>query len=126
MEQGIKQRLTRRDIWIRALFMVFFAIAYSLAKAVVVLLVLFQFVTILFTGQPNQNALKLGNTLSTYVYQILWFQTFNTESRPFPFSDWPDQALGDDIPAGEAPSAAPDPPADDASGPDEPDVEPKD
>ncbi|MCZ6710253.1 MAG: DUF4389 domain-containing protein, partial [Gammaproteobacteria bacterium] len=95
MEQEIKQRLTRRDIWMRALFMVFFLIAYSVAEAVVVLLVLFQFVTILVTGDSNRNALRLGNNLSTYVYQILQFQTFNTESRPFPFSDWPDEALED-------------------------------
>ncbi|MFP6815301.1 MAG: DUF4389 domain-containing protein [Pseudomonadales bacterium] len=97
MEQETKQRLTRRDIWMRALFMVLFAIAYSVAEAVVVLLVLFQFVTVLLTGHANQKALRLGHNLSTYVYQILQFQTFNTESRPFPFSDWPDEALEDDL-----------------------------
>ncbi len=119
MEQEIKQRLTRRDIWMRALFMVFFLIAYSVAEAVIVLLVLFQFVIILVTGDSNRNALRLGNNLSTYVYQVLQFQTFNTESRPFPFSDWPDEALEDDF---EDDIEA----ADDSTSSAEPDVDPRD
>ena len=121
MEQEIKQRLTRRDIWVRALFMVFFLLAYSVAEAVVVLLVLFQFVTILLTGHANQNALRLGYNLSTYVFQVLQFQTFNTESRPFPFSDWPDEAreVADDS------WAASDEATDDAPGSADPDIEPR-
>jgi hypothetical protein len=133
MDQEIKQRLTRRDIWVRALFMVFFLLAYSVAEAVVVLLVLFQFVTILLTGHANQNALRLGYNLSTYVYQVLQFQTFNTESRPFPFSDWPDEAREDDLrddPQGDVEGAedswaGSDEATDDAPGSADPDIEPR-
>jgi hypothetical protein len=102
--------------------MVFFLLAYSVAEAVVVLLVLFQFVTILLTGHANQNALRLGYNLSTYVYQVLQFQTFNTESRPFPFSDWPDEAREE---VAEDSWAASDEAADDAPGSADPDIEPR-
>ena len=97
------------------------AVFNSVAEAVVVLLVLFQFVTILLTGHANQNALRLGYNLSTYVYQVLQFQTFNTESRPFPFSDWPDGARED----ADDSWAASDEAVDDAPGSADPDIEPR-
>jgi hypothetical protein len=97
MEEEIKQRLTSRDIWIRALYMVFFGIAYSVAELVIVLLVLFQFLVILFTGRANENALRLGKNVSAYVYQVFQFQTFNIETRPYPFSDWPDEVVEDNV-----------------------------
>ena len=111
MEEAIKQRLTSRDIWIRGLYMVFFGIAYSVAELVILVLVIFQFVAILLTGQANENGLKLGKNLSTYVYQVFQFQTFNNETRPFPFSDWPDEDLQDNVwlgDGGEAAESAPD------------------
>jgi len=91
MEEEIKQRLTSKDIWIRALYMVFFTIAYAVAETVTTLLVIFQFLAILFTGHANEPLLRLGNNLSIYIRQILQFVTFNSETRPFPFSDWPDE-----------------------------------
>ena len=96
MDKEIKQRLTSKDIWIRALYMVFFTIAYAVAETVITLLVIFQFIAILFTSHANEPLLRLGNNLSIYVQQILQFVTFNTETRPFPFSDWPDEEHGGD------------------------------
>ncbi len=94
MDEEIKQRLTSRDIWVRALYMVLFGIAYSIAELVIVLLVIAQFLIIMFMGHANENLLKLGTNLSTYVYQVFQFQTFNTETRPFPFADWPNEEFG--------------------------------
>jgi len=116
MESAIKQRLGSKDIWIRGLYMIFFAIAYSLAELVILLVVVFQFVAILLTGRANENALRLGNNLSTYVYQIFQFQTFNSETRPFPFADWPDENLQDNVWRDDGPGA----------GVDDPEVETRD
>ncbi|MDH3640531.1 MAG: DUF4389 domain-containing protein [Gammaproteobacteria bacterium] len=102
MEEEIKQRLTSKDIWIRGLTMLFFGIAYSIAELVIFLVAVFQFLTILFTGRANEKALALGNNLSTYVYQVFQFQTFNTEERPFPFSDWPDEQVGENAWSGDS------------------------
>ena len=95
MEEETKKRLTSRDVWIRALYMVLFAIAYSIAELIITLLVIFQFLTILFTSHANEPVLRFSNNLSTFVYQILQFVTFNTETQPFPFSSWPDEDLED-------------------------------
>ncbi len=96
MEEVLRQRLTSRGIWSRALYMVLFAIAYTITETIIFFLVVFQFIAILLTGSANQPLLRFGTNLSTYVYQMLQFQTFNTETHPFPFSDWPDEdAQGD-------------------------------
>ena len=94
MKESTRQRLVSGDIWIRALNMALFAIVYSIAKFIIVFLVIFQFVTVLFTRRVNEPLLQFGKNLSIYILEILEFQTFNTELRPFPFSPWPDEAPG--------------------------------
>jgi hypothetical protein len=51
--------------------------------------VVFQFLSQLLTRRTNQRLLKLGQSLSTYSYQILVFLTYNSEYRPYPFGAWP-------------------------------------
>jgi hypothetical protein len=51
---------------------------------------------VLFTGGANEPVLRFGRNLGAYIRQVLEFQTFNTELRPFPFSDWPDLDPDDD------------------------------
>ena len=72
--------------------MVLFAILYGLAEIVIWAVVIFQFLVVLFTGAKNERLLDFGQKLTTYIYQIVLFQTFNTEAHPFPFSDWPEGA----------------------------------
>ena len=33
---------------------------------------------------------NFGASLARYVYQCLLFVTYNTDSKPFPFGEWPD------------------------------------
>ncbi|HSH43975.1 MAG TPA: DUF4389 domain-containing protein [Arenicellales bacterium] len=89
MEQATDGDSGGRSIWMRALFMLLFAIIYSIAEIVVVLVAVFQFFCVLITGAGNARVLSLGQGLSTYVYQILVFETFNSERLPFPFDVWP-------------------------------------
>ena len=79
MKEEIKERLQRNETWQRGLYMLFFIIA----------IILFQFITIILTGSTNEQLLKFGQNLSTYLYQITQFLTFNSEEHPFPFSKWP-------------------------------------
>ena len=135
MDDDVKQRLTRRDVWVRLLYMIFFAIAYSIAEVVLGIVTLVQFVIVLITGTANDNLLRLGNNLSAYVYQVFRFLTFNTETQAFPFSDWPDEPVAEDnvwiqedavaeseVVSPEEAGAAPAAPAADASAPAEDDV----
>jgi len=56
---------------------------------VLVAVIVLQFLWVLFTADKNPALLSFGAQLSTFVYQIYHYLTFNTEQRPFPFSDWP-------------------------------------
>ena len=94
MKENTRENLVRRDIWIRALYMLLFAIVYSVAEAIIVLLSIFQFVALLITGQVNELLLRFGKNLSVFMFDILEFQTFNSEIKPFPFSPWPDEEHG--------------------------------
>ena len=108
MEEEMKQRLTRRDIWVRAIFMVIFVIAYSIAELILAVVVLAQFFIVLFTGQANRNLLQFGSNLSAYVFQVFRFQTFNSETQPFPFADWPREEVGENVWLHQAPPPAED------------------
>lgn len=89
MSDELKAHLKERKTWLRGLYMLLFVIFYSIAEIVITAIVLFQFIMALFTGRTNERLLKLGQSLSTYVYQILQFLTFNSDYHPYPFGAWP-------------------------------------
>ncbi|MBV1905471.1 MAG: DUF4389 domain-containing protein [Pseudomonadales bacterium] len=91
MEREMKDRLNNPSLWKRALFMLIFALIRVIAEGIVSIVALFQFVTLLLTGQANSALIKFGNNLSAYIYQVAQFLTFNSETHPFPLSDWPCQ-----------------------------------
>jgi hypothetical protein len=90
MGNEIKNSVTNRETWIRGLFMLLFVLISGVARLVIAVVVLIQFVSVLFTGSTNTRLLDFGQSLSTYVYQITLYLTFNSEWRPFPFGEWPE------------------------------------
>ena len=94
MDEQMKSRLTSKDVWVRGLYMIFFLIAWSVAEVLLLFSAIFQFLSALFTGSANLPLLQFGQNLSRYHFQIAQYVTFNTELRPFPFSDWPDDPPG--------------------------------
>ena len=89
MNTSVKSNITRRGTWLRALYMVLFAVIYNVTEIVLVAVVLLQFLLVLLLGENNRRLLAFGKGLSTYVYQIFLFLTYNSEEMPFPFSPWP-------------------------------------
>lgn len=86
---SIQDNLKNSTTWIRALFILLFWLILTLLHNVlsVVALVLFGFV--LFTGQTQGTLQGIARGLSMYVYEILLFITFNSDTKPFPFSRFP-------------------------------------
>ena len=89
MGNDVKDNLKDQSTWIRALYMLLYAFFYGIAKLVVFAVVVFQLLLKLFTGDTNERLRKLGQGLSTYIYQILQYLTFNSEYQPYPFGAWP-------------------------------------
>ncbi|MCB1646655.1 MAG: DUF4389 domain-containing protein [Pseudomonadales bacterium] len=97
MKESTRQNLVASDIWARLLYMILFAIAYSLAKMLIIAICVYQFFAVLITGSANEPLLRFGKNLAIYMLEILEFQTFNSELRPFPFTPWPDEEPGGGI-----------------------------
>ncbi len=91
MKDEMRENLIDEGIWMRGVFMVLFLIAYNIAELLIVLIALFQFVTVLFTRRVNETVLQLGNNLSYFALEVFQYLTFNSNIRPFPFSPWPDE-----------------------------------
>jgi hypothetical protein len=86
VEQNIKERST----WLRLFFMLVVVILSGVSSMVTGAVVLLQFFWVLFTGETNKKLEQLGQSLATYMYEIVRYLTFNTEQRPFPFdAEWP-------------------------------------
>jgi len=84
-----KQNIKTKETWIRGVYILIFVFAYSIAEVVMGAVVLMQFLFILFTAEKNEKLLALGQDVSYYIYQVMRYLTFNTDEKPFPFSDWP-------------------------------------
>lgn len=89
MDSDFKDNLKNQSTWKRALYILVFLVCYALAEVVVYAVVIFQLLLKLFTGHTNDRLHKLGQSLSTYVYQILQYITFNSDYQPYPFGAWP-------------------------------------
>lgn len=82
--------------WLRGVYMILFTVIAFVASYVFVVLIVIQFVFTLITAENDQRLQRFGQSLSTYIYQILCFLTFNSEEKPFPFSDWPNSGKSED------------------------------
>ena len=89
MSNDIKENLKQQSTWMRGLYMLLFSLFYSVAELVLFAVVVFQFLLKLFTGETNPRLLKLGQSIATYIYQIIQFLSFNSDYQPYPFGAWP-------------------------------------
>ena len=81
-----------RSVWLRGLFMLLFIFLMGIAKFVTLVVVVLQFLQVLFTGKVNVYLLQFGKSLSVYQYQIMLFLTYNSETQPFPMDNWPENS----------------------------------
>jgi len=90
MEETVnKESVKTKETWIRGVYILIFVFAYSVAEIVMGAVVLLQFLSVLFTSEKNEKLLLLGQDVSYYIYQVMRYLTFNSDDKPFPFSDWP-------------------------------------
>lgn len=89
MSDEIQENLASKNTWTRLVYMILFAVIYSVVDIVVLAVMVIQFLFVLLTGEKNAQLLKFGTELSQYLYRVLRFITFASEDKPFPFDDWP-------------------------------------
>jgi hypothetical protein len=86
---NLLENVGNSDTWKRGLAILAFWLIFTVAEVVVWTTVLFQFLCILVLGEPIPRLREFSQQLSTYVYQVLCYITFNSDDMPFPFADWP-------------------------------------
>lgn len=77
----------------RGLFIIIFGVIFYFLIGIIWLLVIFQFVTKVITGNLNEQLEKFSSGLTQYALQILDYVTFQSETRPFPFSPFPQTGI---------------------------------
>ena len=86
----IEQNVRSRTTWLRLLFMSLYGVIISLTGMVGIVIVVFGFFWVLFTGEVNRELRQVGQAIANYMYEIIRYLTFNTEDKPFPFGgSWP-------------------------------------
>lgn len=89
MTNEVTQNLKSQSTWMRGLYILIYALCYTIAEILLCAVIVFQFLLKLFTADTNERLRKLGQGLSTYVYQILQYMNFNSDYQPYPFGAWP-------------------------------------
>jgi len=85
----IAGNLTNPEVWIRLVFMLLYAAAFYLAVWVGGAVALIQLAFKLISGKSIPRLAVFGTNLGAYLSQILAFETFGSERRPWPMTPFP-------------------------------------
>lgn len=94
MDDKIMENLKSESRWLRLVFMLLFVVAGYFAAIIALMTGIVQAIHGFVTGEPNARLLSLSDSINQYLFQILQYITYNSESKPYPFSDWPESAQG--------------------------------
>lgn len=78
----------RREVWLRGLWMVVFALLFEVAKTLLLVGAVVQFFWLLFAQEKNRPVADFGEDLADWLARVARFQTGTSEDKPFPFARW--------------------------------------
>ena len=85
--EEMQRNILEVDTWLRGFFMLMYAFFCYIAINILMVVVFFQFAIVLLSGKSNDKLLYFGDVLSTFIYQIIMYLTYNTDIKPFPFGE---------------------------------------
>ena len=90
MDELTRSRLKDGDHWLRLVIaLVYFGLLFYVVKIVIGLILLTQFVLGIFAIEVNRRLVDFTGDLNRFSYHVLQYLTWNSNDRPFPFTDWP-------------------------------------
>jgi len=89
MDNAFKDRLAAKETWVRLAQIVLFAVIFYIVMIVAAGVAVLQFVTKLVAGAANVRLQSFGRSLGVYLYQIVSFACFHSDTMPYPFAAWP-------------------------------------
>jgi hypothetical protein len=85
----IAGNLTNPDVWIRLVFMLLYAAAFYIGVWIGGAVALIQLAFKLISGKSVPRLAVFGTNLGTYLSQIMAFETFGSDRRPWPMTPFP-------------------------------------
>ncbi len=80
------------NVFVRLFFMIVMLALFTIVRWMTWLVVIFQFLSHLFTGSVTKRGVRWGQALSDWIHQMMLFMTYKTERMPFPFQSlWPEK-----------------------------------
>jgi len=100
-----------KHTWIRFVFLILYSIIFSIAQYLVFVVALLLAIISLFKRTPNENLQSFGAGLAEYSRLLTRYLSYNTQAKPFPFSEWkagdkPDADMTAKAAEGKKPAAA--------------------
>tara|TARA_B100001250_G_scaffold346680_1_gene316619 strand:- start:274 stop:684 length:411 start_codon:yes stop_codon:yes gene_type:complete len=87
--EGFVQYIKDPGNWLRILITILFAVfLYFIIVPLVIVIMVSQILFNLFLGSSNANLREFSEILVNYVTQILGFVLYNSDEKPFPFSEF--------------------------------------
>lgn len=83
------QEEAHQNIWKRGLIMIALGIFFAISRSILLALAIVQFLWVVFTREKNAAISDFGTSMSAWIAEVVKFQTFATEERPFPWAPWP-------------------------------------
>ncbi|MDH5464699.1 MAG: DUF4389 domain-containing protein [Thiovulaceae bacterium] len=88
MDPELKTNLLNYETYKRFALMLVFVIIYSIVELIIYATAIFQIIHLLITGKMHTVLKNFAKGISAYLYDIVKFLTFDTETLPFPFKSW--------------------------------------
>ncbi|WP_420591029.1 DUF4389 domain-containing protein [Bacterioplanoides sp.] len=89
----LKDNVTSDAFWLKTIYLVGFFVVYRILDLVILVLGAAQWGFRLLTGDVNPALAQFGDSLGTYIGQIVQYLSGATEEKPYPFQDWPESKV---------------------------------
>ncbi|MBV7378322.1 DUF4389 domain-containing protein [Maritimibacter dapengensis] len=76
------------NIWLRGLWMILFIALMWVARGILIVAAVIQFLWMLFGGGKNPHIAEFGEDLGDWMARATIYVSGATEDRPFPFDRW--------------------------------------
>ena len=93
METINKDEILKSSKWIRFIFMVLYAFALNFVLPICIGLAVIQFLFVLFTSKVNPSIANVNSYVIEFFQDSLSFLLFQTEQKPFPFKNNPEEEV---------------------------------
>ena len=87
--QTVKNRFLDGKKWIRILYVALFAAILPFLHLLLGIVTLVQIILTLFNEKPNSYLQDFGRSFAVFYQQVVEFQLWVADHKPFPFDHWP-------------------------------------